>query len=42
MAQVEGTWTVGLTTLALLAGIGFIVRGTVDLMAGIYMRRLTR
>jgi uncharacterized membrane protein HdeD (DUF308 family) len=31
---------IGLTTLALLAGIGFIVRGTVELMAGFYMRRL--
>jgi uncharacterized membrane protein HdeD (DUF308 family) len=31
---------IGLTTLALLAGIAFIVRGTVELMAGIYMRRL--
>ena len=42
MAQVEGTGTVsiGLTTLAPLAGIGFIVRGTVELMAGLYMRRL--
>lgn len=33
---------IGLTTLALLAGLGFIVRGTVELMAGIYMRRLIR
>jgi uncharacterized membrane protein HdeD (DUF308 family) len=33
---------IGLTTLALLAGIGFIVRGTVELMAGFYMRSLTR
>jgi uncharacterized membrane protein HdeD (DUF308 family) len=31
---------IGLTTLALLAGIAFIVRGTVELMAAIYMRRL--
>jgi uncharacterized membrane protein HdeD (DUF308 family) len=31
---------IGLTTLALLAGIAFIVRGTVELMAGLYMRRL--
>ena len=31
---------IGLTTLALLAGIGFIVRGTVEVMAGLYMRRL--
>ena len=29
---------IGLTTLALLAGLGFIVRGTVELMAAIYMR----
>jgi uncharacterized membrane protein HdeD (DUF308 family) len=33
---------IGLTTLALLAGIGFIVRGTVELMAGVYMRRLAK
>jgi uncharacterized membrane protein HdeD (DUF308 family) len=33
---------IGLTTLALLAGITFIVRGTVELMAGFYMRSLTR
>jgi len=33
---------IGLTTLALLAGIGFIVRGTVELMAALYMRNLTR
>jgi uncharacterized membrane protein HdeD (DUF308 family) len=33
---------IGLTTLALLAGISFIVRGTVELMAGLYMRRLAR
>jgi uncharacterized membrane protein HdeD (DUF308 family) len=33
---------IGLTTLALLAGIGFIVRGTVELMAGLYMRRLAK
>jgi uncharacterized membrane protein HdeD (DUF308 family) len=31
---------IGLTTLALLAGIAFIVRGTLELMAGLYMRRL--
>ncbi len=31
---------IGLTTLALLAGIAFIVRGTLELMAGFYMRRL--
>ncbi|SRR5581483_4285810 len=31
---------IGLTTLALLAGIGFIVRGTVELMAGLYIRGL--
>jgi uncharacterized membrane protein HdeD (DUF308 family) len=31
---------IGLTTLALLAGISFIVRGSVELMAGLYMRRL--
>ena len=31
---------IGLATLALLAGIGFIVRGTVELMAGIYIRGL--
>ena len=33
---------IGLTTLALLAGIAFIVRGTVELMASLYMRSLTR
>lgn len=33
---------IGLTTLALLAGIAFIVRGSVELMAGLYMRRLAR
>jgi len=33
---------IGLTTLALLAGIGFILRGTVELMAGLYMRRLAK
>jgi uncharacterized membrane protein HdeD (DUF308 family) len=33
---------IGLTTLALLAGIGFIVRGIVELMAGFYMRRLAQ
>jgi uncharacterized membrane protein HdeD (DUF308 family) len=33
---------IGLTTLALLAGLGFIVRGTVELMAGFYMRRLAQ
>jgi uncharacterized membrane protein HdeD (DUF308 family) len=33
---------IGLTTLALLAGIAFIVRGTVELMAGLYMRRLAQ
>jgi uncharacterized membrane protein HdeD (DUF308 family) len=33
---------IGLTTLALLAGIMFIVRGTVELMAGLYMRTLAR
>ena len=31
---------IGLTTLALLAGIGFIVRGSVEVMAAFYMRRL--
>jgi uncharacterized membrane protein HdeD (DUF308 family) len=31
---------IGLSTLALLAGIAFIVRGTVELMAGLYLRRL--
>ena len=33
---------IGLTTLALLAGIGFIVRGTIEVMAGFYARSLTR
>jgi len=31
---------IGLTTLALLAGIAFIVRGTVELIAAMYMRTL--
>ena len=31
---------IGLTTLALLAGIGFIVRGTVEVMAAGWMYRL--
>jgi uncharacterized membrane protein HdeD (DUF308 family) len=31
---------IGLATLALLAGIGFIVRGSVEVMAAIYMRQL--
>ncbi|NLT07037.1 MAG: hypothetical protein GXY03_12100 [Solirubrobacterales bacterium] len=31
---------IGLTTLALLAGIAFIVRGTVEVIAGIALRRL--
>ena len=31
---------IGLTTLALLGGIAFIVRGTVEVMAAFYMRRL--
>ena len=30
---------IGLTTLALLAGIGFIVRGTVEVMAAAWMYR---
>ncbi len=39
---IVGNPDIGLTTLALLAGIAFIVRGTVELMAGFYMRSLTR
>jgi uncharacterized membrane protein HdeD (DUF308 family) len=31
---------IGLATLALIAGIGFIVRGTVELMAAFYIRQL--
>jgi uncharacterized membrane protein HdeD (DUF308 family) len=31
---------IGLATLALLAGLGFIVRGSVELMAAIYIRQL--
>jgi len=31
---------IGLTTLALLAGIAFVVRGTVEVVAGIALRRL--
>jgi uncharacterized membrane protein HdeD (DUF308 family) len=39
---IVGNPDIGLATLALLAGIAFIVRGTVELMAGFYMRSLTR
>jgi uncharacterized membrane protein HdeD (DUF308 family) len=31
---------IGLATLALIAGIGFIVRGTVELMAAIFIRQM--
>jgi uncharacterized membrane protein HdeD (DUF308 family) len=31
---------IGLATLALLAGIGFIVRGSVEVMASLYLRQL--
>jgi uncharacterized membrane protein HdeD (DUF308 family) len=31
---------IGLTTLALIAGIGFIVRGSVEVMAAFYIRQL--
>jgi uncharacterized membrane protein HdeD (DUF308 family) len=37
---IVGNPDIGLTTLALLAGIAFIVRGTVELMAAMYMRSL--
>jgi uncharacterized membrane protein HdeD (DUF308 family) len=33
---------IGLTTLALLAGIGFIVRGSIEVMAAGWMHRLAR
>jgi uncharacterized membrane protein HdeD (DUF308 family) len=33
---------IGLATLALIAGIGFIVRGTVEVMAALYIRQLAR
>jgi uncharacterized membrane protein HdeD (DUF308 family) len=33
---------IGLATLALIAGIGFIVRGTVEVMAAFYIRQLAR
>ncbi len=39
---IVGNPDIGLTTLALLAGIAFIVRGTVELMAALYMRTLAR
>jgi uncharacterized membrane protein HdeD (DUF308 family) len=39
---IVGNPDIGLTTLALLAGIAFIVRGTVELMAAMYMRTLAR
>jgi uncharacterized membrane protein HdeD (DUF308 family) len=37
---IVGDPDIGLTTLALLAGIAFIVRGTLELMAAIYIRSL--
>jgi uncharacterized membrane protein HdeD (DUF308 family) len=37
---IVGNPDIGLTTLALLAGIGLIVRGTVELVAGFALRRL--
>jgi uncharacterized membrane protein HdeD (DUF308 family) len=39
---IVGNPDIGLTTLALLAGIAFIVRGTVELMASIYIRSLAK
>jgi len=33
---------IGLATLALLAGLGFIVRGSVEVMAAFYMRQLAK
>ena len=37
---IVGNPDIGLTTLALLAGIAFIVRGTAELMAAMYIRNL--
>jgi len=37
---IVGNPDIGLSTLALIAGISFIVRGTVELMAAFYVRRL--
>jgi uncharacterized membrane protein HdeD (DUF308 family) len=37
---IVGDPDIGLTTLALIAGISFIVRGSVELMAALYRRRL--
>jgi uncharacterized membrane protein HdeD (DUF308 family) len=39
---IVGNPDIGLTTLALLAGIMFIVRGTVELIAALYVRNLAR
>ena len=39
---IVGNPDIGLTTLALLAGIMFIVRGTVEVMAALYVRSLAR
>jgi uncharacterized membrane protein HdeD (DUF308 family) len=39
---IVGDPDIGLTTLALLAGIAFIVRGTVEVIAAMYMRSLNR
>jgi uncharacterized membrane protein HdeD (DUF308 family) len=39
---IVGDPDIGVNTLALLAGIAFIVRGTVELMAGLYMRTVSR
>jgi uncharacterized membrane protein HdeD (DUF308 family) len=36
---IVGNPDIGLTTLALLAGLAFFVRGTVEVMAALYIRR---
>jgi uncharacterized membrane protein HdeD (DUF308 family) len=39
---IVGNPDIGLTTLALLAGIAFIVRGTVELMAALFIRGMAK
>jgi uncharacterized membrane protein HdeD (DUF308 family) len=39
---IVGNPDIGLTTLALLAGIMFIVRGTVELMAALFIRGMAK
>jgi uncharacterized membrane protein HdeD (DUF308 family) len=39
---IVGNPDIGLTTLALLAGLAFLVRGSVEVMAALYIRRLAK